>query len=196
MLPWLWIFALFWGYSSLVWGQMGVPYFDVAMKTSIKVFNQNVLSEVRIFWLDQIWSKFWPAAFDFWNCQFFFGIIFFFLPIFFQQIVFGRILPIFFSTFLFRAGFCHIILVREGQIWGICFFLNATIGFGQFFSEKYFFEYFEFFIWVFLWLKGIQDKKSVAYFWLTDFWLLFAADFQANPTDISSKKAGIFKRRV
>ena len=24
----------------------------------------------------------------------------------------------------------------------------------------------------------------------------FAADFQANPTDISSKKAGIFKRRV
>jgi len=45
MLPWLWIFALFWGYSSLVWGQMGVPYFDVAMKTSIKVFNQNVLSE-------------------------------------------------------------------------------------------------------------------------------------------------------
>ena len=29
--------------------------------------------------------------------------------------------------------------------------------------------------------KGIQDKNSVAYFWLTDFSLLFAADFQANP---------------
>ena len=93
MLPWLWIFALFWGYSSLVWGQMGVPYFDVAMKTSIKVFNQNVLSEVRIFWLDQIWSKFWAAAFDFCNCQFFF--IIFFCQFFFQQILFGRILPIF-----------------------------------------------------------------------------------------------------
>ena len=129
MLPWLWIFALFWGYSSLVWGQMGVPYFDVAMKTSIKVFNQNVLSEVRIFWLDQIWSKFWAAVCDFWNYQFFF------CQFFFQQIVFGRILPIF-STFLFRAGFCHFILVSEGQIWGICFFriLNALIGFGQFFS--------------------------------------------------------------
>ena len=33
---------------------MGVPYFDVAMKTSIKVFNQNVLSEVRIFWLPRL----------------------------------------------------------------------------------------------------------------------------------------------
>ena len=30
--------------------------------------------------------------------------------------------------------------------------------------------------------KGIQDKNSVAYFWLTNFSLLFAADFQANPT--------------
>ena len=40
----------------------------------------------------------------------------------------------------------------------------------------------------FLYVKGIQDKKSVAYFWLTIFSLLFAADFQANPIDISCKK--------
>ena len=42
-------------------------------------------------------------------------------------------------------------------------------------------------------LKGIQDKNR-AYFWLTNFSLLFVADFQANTrtlanlTDISSKK--------
>ena len=36
-------------------------------------------------------------------------------------------------------------------------------------------------------LKGIQDKDSVAKFWLTSFSLLFAADFQASPTDISCK---------
>ena len=39
-----------------------------------------------------------------------------------------------------------------------------------------------------LWLKGIQDKNSVAYFWLTNLSLLFAADFQANPTDTSATK--------
>ena len=37
-------------------------------------------------------------------------------------------------------------------------------------------------------LKGIQDKNSVAQFWSTNFPLLFAADFQANPIDISCKK--------
>ena len=37
-------------------------------------------------------------------------------------------------------------------------------------------------------LKGIQDTNSVAYFWLIIFSLLFAADFQAYPTDISCKK--------
>ena len=37
-------------------------------------------------------------------------------------------------------------------------------------------------------LKGIHDKKSVTYFWLTNFSLLFAADFQAKTNDISCKK--------
>ena len=142
MLPWLWIFALFWGYSSLVWGQMGVPYFDVAMKTSIKVFNQNVLSEVRIFWLDQIWSKFWAAAFDLCNCQFFF--IIFFCQFFFQQILFGRILPIFLWFFfnIFIQGWFLSFYSSKwgGRFEGYVFFriLNATIGFGQFFSEIFF----------------------------------------------------------
>ena len=36
--------------------------------------------------------------------------------------------------------------------------------------------------------KGIHDKKSVTYFWWTNFSLLFAAEFQANPTDISCRK--------
>ena len=35
-------------------------------------------------------------------------------------------------------------------------------------------------------LKGIQDKNSVAYFRLNNFWLLFADDFQAS--DMSCKK--------
>ena len=37
-------------------------------------------------------------------------------------------------------------------------------------------------------LKDIQDKNGIAYFWLTNLSLLFAADFQANPSDISCKK--------
>ena len=37
-------------------------------------------------------------------------------------------------------------------------------------------------------LKGIHDKNSAAHFWLTNFSLLFEADFQANPTDISCKE--------
>ena len=37
-------------------------------------------------------------------------------------------------------------------------------------------------------LKGIQDKNSVTYFWLANFSLLYAADFQANSIDISYKK--------
>ena len=37
-------------------------------------------------------------------------------------------------------------------------------------------------------LKGIQGKKSFAYFRLSNFSLLFTADFQSNPTDISYKK--------
>ena len=37
----------------------------------------------------------------------------------------------------------------------------------------------------FISLKGIKDKNSVAYFWLLSFLILFAADFQANHTDIS-----------
>ena len=36
--------------------------------------------------------------------------------------------------------------------------------------------------------KGIQDKNSVTYFWLSNFSLLFAADFQANPADISNEE--------
>ena len=36
--------------------------------------------------------------------------------------------------------------------------------------------------------KGIQDKNSVTHFWLSNFSLLFAADFQANPADISNKE--------
>ena len=34
-------------------------------------------------------------------------------------------------------------------------------------------------------IKVIQDKNIVPYFWLTNFSLLFAADFQANPTELS-----------
>ena len=37
-------------------------------------------------------------------------------------------------------------------------------------------------------LKGIQEKNSLVYSWLTNFSLLFAADVQANPTDLSWKK--------
>ena len=36
-------------------------------------------------------------------------------------------------------------------------------------------------------LKSIQERNSVAYFWLTNLSLLFATDFQANPNDISWK---------
>jgi hypothetical protein len=36
-------------------------------------------------------------------------------------------------------------------------------------------------------LKGIQGRNGVAYFSMTNFSLLFTADFQANPTDISFK---------
>ena len=35
---------------------------------------------------------------------------------------------------------------------------------------------------IFIFIKGIQDKNSVVYFWLTIFPLLFAPDFQATPT--------------
>ena len=37
-------------------------------------------------------------------------------------------------------------------------------------------------------IKDIQDKTSVAFFWLTNFSLLFAAVFQANPAVFICKK--------
>ena len=58
--------------------------------------------------------------------------------------------------------------------------------------------------WIFRWqyyrhnyLKGIQDKKSVAYFYLTNFSLLLVADFQANPFIMQPKyEAERFSCRV
>ena len=41
-------------------------------------------------------------------------------------------------------------------------------------------------------LKSILGKDSVAFFWMTNFSLLFADDFQTNPTDISWQKMFFF----